>query len=62
MAEYIYIYSYMKILRMDNSNVILPADKGNATVILDKATYTKRWQRYFMMGPTSDQQRPHEEV
>ncbi len=52
MAEYIYIYiySYMKDLRMDNSNVILPADKGNATVILDKATYTKKMAEIFHDG------------
>ncbi len=40
----------MKDLRMDNSNVILPADKGNATVILDTATYTKKMAEIFHDG------------
>ncbi len=31
----------LKNLRMDNSIIILPADKGNATVILDREVYTE---------------------
>ncbi len=32
----------LKNLRKDNSIIILPADKGNATVILDREAYTKK--------------------
>ncbi len=35
---------------MDNSNVILPADKGNATVILDKVAYTIKMAEIFHDG------------
>ena len=40
----------LKDLRMDNSIVILPADKGNATVILDKAAYTKKMEEILHDG------------
>ena len=32
----------LRDLRNDNSIVILPADKGNATVVMDRSTYSDK--------------------
>ena len=37
----------LKDLRKDDGIVILPADKGNATVILDKDEYSKKMKNLF---------------
>ena len=42
----------LKDLRKDNTIVILPADKGNATVVMDRSLYEEKMKEILLDGNT----------